>query len=97
MALKGGMLTSSDGANRAEGSSDALLAGNWAGGADAAEPGHEETGRRVGNRSVGTPRGASRAERYLALFVVVRRQRVQTSAFTGTPFWLMMSGWRFGW
>src|SRR6266404_6237069 len=38
-----------------------------------------------------------RAARYLALFVVVRRQRVQTSALTGTPFWLMMSGWRFGW
>jgi len=39
----------------------------------------------------------SRGERYLALFVVVRRQRVQTSAFVATPFWVMMSGWRFGW
>jgi hypothetical protein len=91
------MLASSDGANRAEGSTGELLAGNRAGGTDAPEPGHQETGRRVGNRSDRTPRGASRAERYLALFVVVRRQRVQTSAFTGTPFWLMMSGWRFGW
>jgi hypothetical protein len=91
------MLASSDGANRAEDSTGELLAGNQAGRHGAPEPGHEETGRRVGNRSVGTPRGASRAGRYLALFVVVRRQRVQTSAFTGTPFWLMMSGWRFGW
>jgi hypothetical protein len=36
-------------------------------------------------------------DRYLALFVDVRRQRVQTSAFVATPFWVMMNGWRFGW
>jgi hypothetical protein len=35
--------------------------------------------------------------RYLALFVAVRRQRVQTSAFVGTPFWRNVKGWRFGW
>jgi hypothetical protein len=61
---------------------------------------HEETGRHLGNRSDQDPArrtGRRRGERYLALLVVVRRQRVQTSAFTGTPFWVMMSGWRFGW
>jgi hypothetical protein len=36
-------------------------------------------------------------KRYLALFVAVRRQRVQTSAFVGTPFWTIVKGWRFGW
>ena len=60
--------------------------------------GHEETGRRIGKPVLvnALPR-TSRGERYLALFVVVRRQRVQTSAFVGTPFWVMMRGWRFGW
>jgi hypothetical protein len=34
--------------------------------------------------------------RYLALFVVVRRQRVQTSALVVVPFRTMMNGWRLG-
>jgi hypothetical protein len=39
----------------------------------------------------------SRGEAYLELLVDVRRQRVQTSAFVATPFWVMMKGCRFGW
>ena len=35
--------------------------------------------------------------RYLADFVAVRRQRVQTSAFVGEPLVVMTNGWRFGW
>jgi hypothetical protein len=42
------------------------------------------------------PRTA-RGKGYLELLVDVRRQRVQTSAFVATPFWVMMKGWRFGW
>jgi len=48
-------------------------------------PGHEETGRRLGNRSVRLPR-TTRGKDYLELLVDVRRQRVQTSAFVATPF-----------
>jgi hypothetical protein len=34
---------------------------------------------------------------YFALFREVRRQRVQTMAFTGDPFRTTVNGWRFGW
>ncbi len=46
--------------------------------------------------SLANGRGRPAAKRYLALFVAVRRQRVQTSAFVGTPFWRNVKGWRFG-
>ena len=33
---------------------------------------------------------------YLVFLSSVRRQRVQTRALVGEPFWVMTRGWRFG-
>ena len=40
---------------------------------------------------------ARRAEDYFADFVAVRRQRVQTIAFTVVPPFVIANGCRFGW
>jgi hypothetical protein len=71
----------------------------WQGSAACAAEGADspDMKRPVAALTTGRLPRTTRGDRYLALFVVVRRQRVQTSAFTGTPFWTMVNGWRFGW